>query len=413
VAASAGVVETVPTKFGGTRDLIGKPGTTVWVAFLAKGHTGSGDSSGSHLYESFDPAGGYTSGNKDGEVVFLGRGSGNANYGYERTCGHSIGCANGINNGLDYQSSHPFNDGVEHWVVYRFDFGATTDVTMWFDPTPGPVDLDPASAESMKFVNMGGMKTTWSLPPMHFGWVELEALGAKVDVDEYRIGTTFADVSDPTGSGAGGAAGAGGAGTAGGAGAGATGGTGTAGAGATGGTGTAGAGATGGSGTAGSTAAGAGGSAQAGGGSGAGTGGSGTAGAGIGGSGAAGAGQGGTGGVGTGGSGAGGASAGSGNGGATASGGGTAAGGKSGASGASAAAGGKSGGSAAGGTSSAAGKSGASASAGGASADAPAESDSGGCGCSVPGRTTGATWAVGLVVAALAVRRRRGARVSR
>jgi hypothetical protein len=79
----------------------------------------TGNSSGSHLYESFTAANGYTSANKDGEVMFFGRGAGNANYGFERTCGHSLGCSVSQTNGLDWQSTHPFNDGVAHWLVFK------------------------------------------------------------------------------------------------------------------------------------------------------------------------------------------------------------------------------------------------------------------------------------------------------
>ncbi len=198
-AEAAGVVETVPTQFGGTQAVIGKPGTTVWLAFVSRGHTGSGSSAGSHLYESFDAAGGFTSGNKNGEVMFFGRGGMNANYGYERTCGHSIGCPVNITNGEDYQSTKPYNDGVTHWMVHKIDFAvAGTTITMWQDPTPAANDPPGANALDLSWINNGGTQTSWQVYPFHFGWVELESAGTTSDFDEYRIGTTYADVSQST-----------------------------------------------------------------------------------------------------------------------------------------------------------------------------------------------------------------------
>ncbi len=198
-AATAGLVESVPTMFGGTQTLIGKPGTTIWLSFIARGHTGSGSSSGSHLYETFDAAGGYASGNKNGEVMFFGRGGGNANYGYERTCGHSIGCPAAIQIGEDYQSTAPYNDGATHWVVHKIDFAqSATTITMWLDPAPAANDPLASTARDLTWVNNGGSMKTWQIYPFHFGWVELESNGTTSDFDEYRIGTTFADVSQST-----------------------------------------------------------------------------------------------------------------------------------------------------------------------------------------------------------------------
>lgn len=191
-AAQAGLVEMAPTMFGGTQPLLGKPGTTLFVGIVINGHNGGGAPSGSHLYESFNAGGGFNSANKDGEVIFFGRGNANTNYGYERTCGHSLGCGG---SGLDYQSSTPYNDGQTHWIVYELDFGASVTVTMWIDPKPGAATPSVASAESMKFVNMGGNAQQWQLPAFHFGWVEIQSEGTTSDFDEYRIADSYNDLS--------------------------------------------------------------------------------------------------------------------------------------------------------------------------------------------------------------------------
>src|SRR5439155_21751426 len=113
------------------------------------------------------------------------RGAGNANYGYERTCGHGTACnAHSINlcNGNDYQSSIAWSTGVVHWVVLRLDFGmnlAASDatavtLTMWVDPAlPAAV----ANATPLFQVGQGATtKTQWVESAFHFNTVELQSV---------------------------------------------------------------------------------------------------------------------------------------------------------------------------------------------------------------------------------------------
>jgi MYXO-CTERM domain-containing protein len=189
VADQLGLVELAPTFFGDKQRAIGKPGGTIWVGFLARMDAGIGSQQGhdaqNHFFLGHDKnafsAGDY---DKDGEIVAFGRGDQHINWGYGNTCSHSV-CGPGSPGGGGVADQ--FGDGTTHWGVLRMKFTANGTIgTFWLDPPPGHADLADNTADSPPS-GMAGV---------HFNWIELgSAPDSPVYFDEYRIGTTYEDIS--------------------------------------------------------------------------------------------------------------------------------------------------------------------------------------------------------------------------
>jgi MYXO-CTERM domain-containing protein len=184
--------------FFGTIDGIGVPGTTVWVGMIVSGGTANaGDETQYHLYDGArTDATSLALGdqNKDGEVVAMLRGGNVAQWGFERTCGHSA-CTTGTAAG--YFATNPVVAfGGTHWSVTRFVFGATTtEITMWRDPAPG--STDPADASALVLTPFGGGTAAQKIvvPALFFDTIAPNASGNfNYVVDEIRIATTFAEL---------------------------------------------------------------------------------------------------------------------------------------------------------------------------------------------------------------------------
>jgi len=197
-AATAGLVASHTAMFFGTIDGIGVPGTTVWVGMIVSGGSANaGDETQYHLYDGArTDATSLALGdqNKDGEAVAMLRGGNVAQWGFERTCGHSA-CTAGTAAG--YFATNPVvGFGGTHWSVTRFVFGATTtEITMWRDPAPGATD--PADASALVLTPFGGGTAAQRIvvPAMFFDTIAPNASGNfNYVVDEIRIATTFAEL---------------------------------------------------------------------------------------------------------------------------------------------------------------------------------------------------------------------------
>jgi len=197
-AAQAGLIVSHSAMFFGSIDGIGAPGKTVWVGMLVGG--GSGNPNEETQYHLYDGARTDSASlkladlNKDGEVVAMMRGGGLPNLGFERTCAHST-CVGGSAQG--YWATNPKAlFGGSHWSVTRYVFNAaSTDITLWWDPAPGATPPDTVAVPLTPYGG-GSAVTTTSVPPLYFDTIAPNADGNyNYQVDEIRIGTTFADLA--------------------------------------------------------------------------------------------------------------------------------------------------------------------------------------------------------------------------
>ena len=197
-AAVAGLVENTSTLFQGTQPALGVPGTTVWLGLVFNGGTAGNGLGGTqyldqiHLYNGATTTAamlGQGDNNKDGEALAIGRGNLNTTWNYERTCAHDR-CPGGATGSTGYLSTVTF-DSATHWLVLRFDFvsSATTQVTTWLDPAPGP--NAPGNAGALL---MGGLAVV-PVAGLHFNWVELGGQTSTFAFDELRLAGTFAELS--------------------------------------------------------------------------------------------------------------------------------------------------------------------------------------------------------------------------
>lgn len=203
-ANTLGLTDSHTTFFGNQQYGYGAPGTTVWLGFLLNGGSAGNGISGIqylaqvHLYDGLDQTKlSQRDNNKDGEVMAIGRGAGNYQWNFERTCGHSP-CGNNTSS-QDFLSTLAM-DNQTHWVVLKFDFNTTstnngTAITFWLDPPPGAVDPDPSIALTLTGNGQNNKKTV-TVPAVHFNWIEFGGQQATFAMDEMRVADTFADLSN-------------------------------------------------------------------------------------------------------------------------------------------------------------------------------------------------------------------------
>jgi hypothetical protein len=206
-ANGLGLTDAHTTFFGDQQYGYGTPGTIVWLGFLINGGTAGNGLPGAtyeaqvHLYDGMDQTKlSQRDNNKDGEVMAIGRGAGNFQWNFERTCAHSP--CGGNTNSVNALSTLAM-DSQTHWVVLKFDFANTssafgvsggTRITFWLDPTPGAIDPDPATALTLSG-NSQTNKQTIAMPALHFNWIEFGGQQATFALDEMRVADTFADLS--------------------------------------------------------------------------------------------------------------------------------------------------------------------------------------------------------------------------
>jgi MYXO-CTERM domain-containing protein len=201
VAKADGFVSSTADYFGNSTPALGVVGTTAWVGFLVNGGTAGNGISGNqylaqmHLYHG-DPTGSLSLGdqNKDGEVMAIGRGAGNTQWNFERTCAHDV--CGAVTSSTSYVSQTDM-DANTHWLVIRFAFTSSTStaVTMWLDPTPGATDPSDPSALALAVSGSSTYNATNSVPAVHFDWIELGGETATFSFDEVRVAETFAALS--------------------------------------------------------------------------------------------------------------------------------------------------------------------------------------------------------------------------
>jgi len=110
IANGLGLTDPHTTYFADQQYGYGATGTTVWFGFLLNGGTAGNGVSGVqylaqvHLYDGMNQNNlSADDNNKDGEVMAIGRGAGNYQWNFERTCGHSP-CGS-TNSSLDFLST--------------------------------------------------------------------------------------------------------------------------------------------------------------------------------------------------------------------------------------------------------------------------------------------------------------------
>jgi hypothetical protein len=201
VANGLGLTDSHTTYFSNQQYGYGTAGTTIWLGFLLNGGTAGTGLSGVqylaqvHLYDGMNQANlSADDNNKDGESLAIGRGAGNYQWNFERTCGHSP-CGAGGTSSLDYLSTVSM-DNQTHWVVLKFDFTntTTTAITFWLDPVPGAIDPSPSTALSLTGNGQTNQKTV-TMPALHFNWIEFGGQTSTFAMDEMRVADTFPDLS--------------------------------------------------------------------------------------------------------------------------------------------------------------------------------------------------------------------------
>jgi len=157
----------------------GRSGTTLWIAFLARLATGANSGNGGvHLYDGLGDLALSNDGDKaNHERVFMGDRASGVNWFVGRTCG---GCPCGL-----FAESTNVVNGTTHLLAYRYDFvGTNVDVRMFIDP---PLTNTPANASAAV--------TLQGLCGFDFDWVEIGSGSESLDIDEFRIATTFSEAA--------------------------------------------------------------------------------------------------------------------------------------------------------------------------------------------------------------------------
>ena len=218
IAGTLQLTENHTTYFANQQYGYGKPGTTIWFAYLIDGGTaGTGvgnlsDLAQVHLFDDMNLSQLSTDdANKGGEVLATGRGAGNPGWFFERSCAHSpCGSQMSSLNVTTYDPGTgmpiPFQ-GRTYWAVFRFDFNTAstsngTAMTFWLDPVPGTTPPDTSTAIDLSGNGQTHVKTV-NLPALHFNWVEFGGQTRHFALDEVRVADTFADLSAGATTGAG------------------------------------------------------------------------------------------------------------------------------------------------------------------------------------------------------------------
>ena len=157
----------------------GRGGTTLWIAFLTRLATGANSGNGGiHIYDGLGSLTTFADGDKaNHERMFMGDRASGTNWFMGRTCG-------GRPCGLFAESSTVVS-GTTHLLAYRYDFiGTNVDLRLFIDP---PLTNTPANASAAA--------TLTNLCGFDFDWVEVRSGSERVDIDEFRIATTFAEAA--------------------------------------------------------------------------------------------------------------------------------------------------------------------------------------------------------------------------
>jgi hypothetical protein len=202
-----GLTDAHATFFGDQQYGYGTPGTSVWLGFLLNGGSAGNGLPGAtyeaqvHLYDGMDQTKlSQRDNNKDGEVIAIGRGAGNFQWNFERTCAHSP--CGGNTSSVNALSALAM-DSQTHWVVLKFDFASTstafggsggTRITFWLDPAPGATNPDSATALTLSGNSQTNQQTI-AMPALHFNWIEFGGQQASFAMDEMRLADSFADLS--------------------------------------------------------------------------------------------------------------------------------------------------------------------------------------------------------------------------
>jgi hypothetical protein len=155
----------------------GKSGTTLWIAFLARLASGANSGNGGvHLYEGLGDLTVSNDGDKaNHERMFMGDRASGTFWFIGRTCG---GCPCGV-----FAESTNTVNGTLHLFAYRYDFiGTNVDVRLFIDP---PLTNTPPNASAAA--------TLTGLCGFGFDWVEVGSGSENLDIDEFRIATSFAE----------------------------------------------------------------------------------------------------------------------------------------------------------------------------------------------------------------------------
>jgi hypothetical protein len=157
----------------------GKSGTTLWIAFLARLGTSSNSGNGGiHLYDGLGDLSLSNDGDKaNHERMFMGDRASGTFWFIGRTCG-GCPCA------LFMESTNTVN-GTLHLFAYRYDFiGTNVDVRLFIDP---PLTNTPPNASAAAaLIGLCGFD---------FDWVEVGSGSESLDIDEFRIATSFAEAA--------------------------------------------------------------------------------------------------------------------------------------------------------------------------------------------------------------------------
>src|SRR6266705_1804318 len=157
----------------------GKSGTTLWIAFLARLATSSNSGNGGvHLYDGLGDLTLSSDGDKaNHERMFMGDRASGTFWFIGRTCG---GCPCGV-----FAESTNTVSGTLHLFAYRYDFiGTNVDVRVFIDP---PLTNTPPNASAAAALT--------GLCGFDFDWVEVGSGSESLDIDEFRIATSFAEAA--------------------------------------------------------------------------------------------------------------------------------------------------------------------------------------------------------------------------
>lgn len=157
----------------------GKSGTTLWIAFLARlGTSANSGNGGVHLYDGLGDLTLSNDGDKaNHERMFMGDRASGTFWFIGRTCG---GCPCGL-----FAESTNVVNGTLHLFAYRYDFiGTNVDVRLFIDP---PMTNTPPNASAAAALS--------GLCGFDFDWVEVGSGSESLDIDEFRIATSFAEAA--------------------------------------------------------------------------------------------------------------------------------------------------------------------------------------------------------------------------
>ncbi len=157
----------------------GKSGTTLWIAFLARLATSSNSGNGGvHLYDGLGDLTISNDGDKaNHERMFMGDRASGTFWFIGRTCG---GCPCGV-----FAESTNTVNGTLHLFAYRYDFiGTNVDVRLFIDP---PLTNTPP--------NSSAAATLTGLCGFDFDWVEIGSGSESLDIDEFRMATSFEEAA--------------------------------------------------------------------------------------------------------------------------------------------------------------------------------------------------------------------------